>query len=203
MFKSEWKNMQRRDQKQWQLCHCFWSRLCRQFCPLLWLAEVCGWRFSWNKGHSRGKRPWKLTLMQPLASVYSNGLWHLVFWKTFVYTNAEIAPWPALFPYSVTLSSWKLLVFYLLSTATCMNLSHIMMCYLLQHCLHCKAANLTDWTDLFIERLLYSCSSKAFLPMNWHAGQSGLLSFQLSEKNACCSTWRTGHCIRSVNTNAM
>lgn len=39
--------------------------------------------------------------------------------------------------------------------------------------------------------------------MNWHAGQSGLLSFQLSEKNACCSTWRTGHCIRSANTNAM
>lgn len=69
-----------------------------------------GQRFSRSKGQSRGKRPWELTLMQPLASVCSNGLWHLVFWKTFVYTNAEIAPWltlSSLFPYWVTVLSWE------------------------------------------------------------------------------------------------
>lgn len=48
-------------------------------------------------------------------------------------------------------SLFALDIFHLLSTATCMNISHIMLCYLLQHCLHCKAVNLTDWTE-FIYR---------------------------------------------------
>lgn len=116
--------------------------------------------------------------MQPVASVFSNGLWHLVFWKTFVYTNAEIAPWLTLSLFSVTLPSSEPLVLRLVilflhftvephhssshqqsvaqkirsqSKKKCMTINPKTMCYLLQHCLRCKADNLTDWTG-FIYR---------------------------------------------------
>lgn len=45
-------------------------------------------------------------------------------------------------------SLFALDIFHLLSTGSCMNINHIMLCYLLQHCLHCKAANLTGWTEI-------------------------------------------------------
>lgn len=46
---------------------------------------------QWLKVQLKQRPVWgqvsrKLTLMLPLACVCSNGLWHLVFWKTFVYT---------------------------------------------------------------------------------------------------------------------
>lgn len=59
---------------------------------------------QWLKVQLKQRPVWgqasrKLTLMLPLACVCSNSLWHLVFWKTFVYT---ITCWkrPVAFPFS-------------------------------------------------------------------------------------------------------
>lgn len=60
---------------------------------------------QWLKAQLKQRPVWgqvsrKLTLMPPLACVCSNGLWHLVFWKTFVYT---ITCWRSPVAYSFSL----------------------------------------------------------------------------------------------------